>query len=425
MKKNFSLLIILSIILPFFTGCQKDEAGAAENKNLICVRHIQLDSKEKAEEVMKELKEGKTPFEKIAGKYSKCPSKVNGGRVEPFEKGTKDKKFEEAAFRLKINEISEPVETDLGWEIIERLPLPVPTPTPIPTQTPLPPPVRIRHILVEKKEEADEIIKELKEGKDFTELTLEKSACPSRKKGGDLGMIKYKSNLSGPVKEAAFKLKMNEISEPVKSEFGFHVIQRIEPDMKIEVHESEKIRIRHILVEKEEEAKELLRELKEGHDFSEVSVEKSLCPSKKLGGDLGMVSTGTLSKPLENVAFTLKIDEFSEPVKTEYGWHIMQRISPDLVIKLPPVEIKVSHILVVTEEEANKIEAELKKGGDFNKIAKEKSKCTTKNSGGNLGKIKRGDMAGPFEKAAFSLESGGISGPVHLTDGWHIIKRTE
>ena len=419
---KFSILIILCMMLPFITGCKKDEAGASESKNLICVRHIQVDSKEKAEEILKELKEGKRPFEELAGKYSKCPSKVNGGKLEPFGKGTKDKKFEEAAFKLKINEISGPVETELGWEIIERLTPPPPTPTPVP---PTPSPVRIRHILVEKKEEADEIIKELKEGKDFTELAVEKSACPSRKSGGDLGILKYNGNLSGPVKEAAFKLKINEISEPVKSEYGFHVIQRIDPGMKIEVPESEKIRIRHILVEKEEEAKELLKELKEGHDFSEVAVEKSLCPSKQLGGDLGMVEKGTLAKPIENVAFTLKIDEFGEPVKTEYGWHIMQRISPDLVIKVPPLEIKVSHILVNTQEEANKIEAELKKGGDFNKIAKEKSQCSTKNKGGNLGKIKRGDMAAPFEKAAFSLETGGISEPVHLTDGWHIIKRTE
>ena len=419
---KFSILIILCMMLPFITGCKKDEAGASESKNLICVRHIQVDSKEKAEEILKELKEGKRPFEELAGKYSKCPSKVNGGKLEPFGKGTKDKKFEEAAFKLKINEISGPVETELGWEIIERLTPPPPTPTPVP---PTPSPVRIRHILVEKKEEADEIIKELKEGKDFTELALEKSACPSRKKGGYLGMLNYKGNLSGPVKEAAFKLKMNEISEPVKSDYGFHIIQRIEPDLKIEVHESEKIRVRHIVVEEEEEAKEVLKELKEGKDFSEVALNHSLCPSKIKGGDLGMVGMGNLTKPLENVAFKLKIDEFTEPVKSEYGWHIMQRISPDLVIKVPPLEIKVSHILVNTQEEANKIEEELKKGGDFSKIATEKSECSTKSKGGNLGKIKRGDMAAPFEKAAFSLEAGGISEPVHLTDGWHIIKRTE
>ncbi len=419
---RFSILIILCMMVPFITGCKKDEAGASESEQLICVRHIQVDSKEKAEEILKELKEGKESFEKLAGKYSKCPSKINGGKLEPFGKGKKDKKFEEAAFKLKIKEISGPVETELGWEIIERLPLPPPTPTPVP---PTPSPVRIRHILVEKKEEADEIIKELKEGKDFTELAIEKSACPSRKKGGDLGMLNYSGNLAGPVKEAAFKLKMNEISEPVKSEYGFHVIQRIEPDLKIEVHESEKIRIRHIVVEKEEEAKEILKELKEGYDFSEAALEKSLCPSKIHGGDLGMVAMGALTKPLENAAFKLKINEFSEPVKSEYGWHIMQRISPDLVIKMPPLEIKVSHILVDTQEEANKIEEELKKGGDFSKIATEKSKCSTKSKGGNLGKIKRGDMATPFEKAAFSLETGGISEPVHLTDGWHIIKRTE
>lgn len=435
MKKNCIFFIIFLLII--CTACKKSDTGK-NREEVIIVRHIQVDSKEKAEEIMKELKKGKTPFEKLAGKYSKCPSRVNGGKLEPFVRGTKEKKFEEAAFKLKINEVSEPVETDLGWEIIERLPLPTPVPTFTPTVTPVPPPtvtptitpipspVRIRHILVEKKEEAEEIIKELKEGKDFTELALEKSSCPSRIKGGDLGIISYRGNLSGSIKESAFKLKINEISEPVKSEYGFHVIQRIDPRLKIEVPEREKIRVRHILVEEEKEAEEIIERLHKGEDFSEIALEKSQCPSKTCGGDLGMISTGQLAKPLENAAFSLKINELSKPVKTEFGWHVIQRIDPSLVIKILPVEIRVSHILVNTQEEAKKIEEELKKGADFTELAREYSECTaSKDRGGDLGKIKRGDMAKNFQKAAFSLEAGGISEPVQLRDGWHIIKRTE
>ncbi len=60
---------------------------------------------------------------------------------------------------------------------------------------------------MEKKEEADEIIKELKEGKDFTELAIEKSACPSRKKGGDLGMLNYSGNLAGLLKKQLLNLR--------------------------------------------------------------------------------------------------------------------------------------------------------------------------------------------------------------------------
>jgi len=430
LKKNSIFTVSLLLLICLCFSCSRD--------NRIFVRHIQVDSKEKAEEILKELKEEKTSFEKLAGKYSKCPSRVNGGKLEPFTRGTQEKKFEEAALKLKINEVSEPVETELGWEIIERLPLPTPVPTFTPTVTPVPPPtvtptitpipspVRIRHILVEKKEEAEEIIKELKEGKDFTELALEKSSCPSRIKGGDLGIISYRGNLSGSIKEAAFKLKINEISEPVKSEYGFHVIQRIDPRLKIEVPEPAKIRVRHILVEEEKEAEEIIERLHKGEDFSEIALEKSQCPSKTCGGDLGMISTGQLAKPLENAAFSLKINELSKPVKTEFGWHVIQRIDPSLVIKILPVEIRVSHILVNTQEEAKKIEEELKKGADFTVLAGEYSECAaSKDRGGDLGKIKRGDMAKNFQKAAFSLEAGGISEPVQLRDGWHIIKRTE
>lgn len=86
-------------------------------------------------------------------------------------------------------------------------------------------------------------------------------------------------------------------------------------------------------------------------------------------------------------------------------------------------ELKARHILVPTEAEAKKIAAELKKGGDFEKIAKEKS--TDKGSGvngGDLGWFTKEKMVPEFFEAANKLKKGEVSAPVKTSFGWHIIK---
>jgi peptidyl-prolyl cis-trans isomerase C len=86
-------------------------------------------------------------------------------------------------------------------------------------------------------------------------------------------------------------------------------------------------------------------------------------------------------------------------------------------------EVKARHILVKTEEEAKKISDELKKGGDFEKIAREQS--TDKGSGaagGDLGWFTKDKMVPEFADAAFALKKSEVSAPVKSGFGWHIIK---
>ncbi|HEY8531376.1 MAG TPA: peptidyl-prolyl cis-trans isomerase [Limnochorda sp.] len=86
--------------------------------------------------------------------------------------------------------------------------------------------VRARHILVETREEAEAVIKALEEGKRFEELAAEHSLDTATKdKGGDVGFFSRSDNLVASFKEAAFALKVDEVSEPVESPYGFHVIQ--------------------------------------------------------------------------------------------------------------------------------------------------------------------------------------------------------
>jgi len=85
-------------------------------------------------------------------------------------------------------------------------------------------------------------------------------------------------------------------------------------------------------------------------------------------------------------------------------------------------EVHARHILVETEAEAKAIEAELKKGADFADEAKKKSKDPGAANGGDLGYFTKDQMVPEFAEAAFKLDKGQISDPIHTQFGWHIIK---
>jgi peptidyl-prolyl cis-trans isomerase C len=86
-------------------------------------------------------------------------------------------------------------------------------------------------------------------------------------------------------------------------------------------------------------------------------------------------------------------------------------------------EVHARHILVPTEDEAKQIEAQLKGGADFAKLAKEKSKDPSgAENGGDLGWFTKDQMVPEFAEAAFKLDKGQISDPVHTQFGWHIIQ---
>jgi peptidyl-prolyl cis-trans isomerase C len=86
-------------------------------------------------------------------------------------------------------------------------------------------------------------------------------------------------------------------------------------------------------------------------------------------------------------------------------------------------EVQARHILVETEDEAKKIAADLKQGGDFAAVAKEKSKDPgSKDQGGDLGYFGKDQMVPEFAEAAFKLGKGQISDPIKTQFGWHVIK---
>ena len=89
-----------------------------------------------------------------------------------------------------------------------------------------------------------------------------------------------------------------------------------------------KIKCSHILVEKQSQALEILERIKAGEKFGKLAKELSNdSGSAKRDGNLGYFSRGKMVKEFENTAFKLEVGQISEPVKTQYGYHIIKRLS--------------------------------------------------------------------------------------------------
>ena len=85
--------------------------------------------------------------------------------------------------------------------------------------------------------------------------------------------------------------------------------------------------------------------------------------------------------------------------------------------------IAAKHILIDHDYEANDIAKLLNEGVTFEELAKKRSKCPSSHQGGDLGEFRSGQMVESFEKAAFALKVGEISGAVRTQFGYHLIKR--
>ena len=91
---------------------------------------------------------------------------------------------------------------------------------------------------------------------------------------------------------------------------------------------ADKIKCSHILLKKQSEALLILERLKKGESFDKLAKELSIDRgSGKRGGDLGYFGRGAMVKPFEVASFNLEKNQISEPVKTEFGYHIIKRIA--------------------------------------------------------------------------------------------------
>lgn len=212
--------------------------------------------------------------------------------------------------------------------------------------------VRASHILIKVKPNAPAtdtlraynrllaLKKRIENGEDFAMVASGKggSEDPSAaSNGGDLGFFNA-FQMVYPFEDAAYNTEKGEISNPFRTRFGYHIVKVTEKRPARGTIETS-----HIMVatskktgpngNKEEEAKinEIYQKLKNGSNFEEMVRKHSDDPSSnKKGGVLPTFGTGTTTRMVpafEDAAFSIKNDgDFSPPVKTSYGYHIVKRI---------------------------------------------------------------------------------------------------
>jgi peptidyl-prolyl cis-trans isomerase C len=86
---------------------------------------------------------------------------------------------------------------------------------------------------------------------------------------------------------------------------------------------------RHILVDTEEECLALKDRIDGGEDFADVAKGHSNCPSKAQGGDLGQFGPGMMVKEFDEVVFSADVNTLQGPVKTQFGYHLLEVTSRD------------------------------------------------------------------------------------------------
>lgn len=87
--------------------------------------------------------------------------------------------------------------------------------------------IKASHILVEKKPKAEEVLEKIRQGESFSEMAKKHSKGPSGKRGGNLGFF-TRGKMVKEFEQAAFSLDKGEVSDIVKTKFGYHIIKRTE-----------------------------------------------------------------------------------------------------------------------------------------------------------------------------------------------------
>ncbi|MGB9749382.1 MAG: peptidylprolyl isomerase [Caldisericia bacterium] len=209
--------------------------------------------------------------------------------------------------------------------------------------------VRARHILIkvdegadektvnEKKALAEELRQRILKGEDFAKLAKEYSEDPgSKDNGGDLGFFS-KGQMVKEFENAAFSLKPGEISEVIKTQYGFHIIQVLDTKIRGRSYDQpEKVKAKHILIKVDKTAtqedikkktdlvNEIYNKLLKGADFDSLAKEYSEdTDTKDKGGDLGEVSKGSKGDAWDSVVFALKKGTFSKPFESNDGYEIV------------------------------------------------------------------------------------------------------
>ncbi len=202
----------------------------------------------------------------------------------------------------------------------------------------------VSHILIRAPEEgspedlkklrfkAEQAYKQLQAGTDFAQVSAGFSDAPNALEGGKLGW-KTSAQLPSLFLEALKPLQPGQLTQILRSPNGFHILKVNDRRGGSSPLVIDQTHARHILVKlsevvSEQEAKHKLTSIKErldnGADFAEMARQYSEDGSASKGGDLGWLNPGDVVPLFEKAMATLAINQISEPVRTQFGYHIIQ-----------------------------------------------------------------------------------------------------
>ena len=182
---------------------------------------------------------------------------------------------------------------------------------------------------------AQDLAARASKGEDFAQLAIANSNSQTALDGGQLGWKKG-NQLPQFILDLVTKMKPGDVSAPVRTPSGFHIVklnERRDGQTKVMVNQ---IHVRHILmktneIDDDETVRQKLGKLRErilnGEDFAGLASTNSADPgSAPDGGDLGWTGPGTFVPEFDKALADLKVNEISQPFKTRYGWHIAQML---------------------------------------------------------------------------------------------------
>jgi len=182
------------------------------------------------------------------------------------------------------------------------------------------------------KNKLSEITQQLAEGADFKQLAIANSDDQSALEGGDLGWRKL-AQLPLPFSESLKNLELGQVSEPIRSGAGFHLLKLYERkgggEQLIEQHFARHILLTPNQIRDEQQTVELLEDIRtqiiEGGDFAKLAKQHSKDPGSALkGGSLGWSTPGLFVPEFEQTMGSIELNEISAPFQSQFGWHILQ-----------------------------------------------------------------------------------------------------
>jgi peptidyl-prolyl cis-trans isomerase SurA len=182
------------------------------------------------------------------------------------------------------------------------------------------------------KNKLSEITQQLAEGADFKQLAIANSDDQSALEGGDLGWRKL-AQLPLLFSESLENLEPEQVSEPIRSGAGFHLLKLYERkgggEQLIEQHFARHILLTPNQIRDEQQTVELLEDIRtqiiEGEDFSKLAKQYSKDPGSALkGGNLGWSTPGLFVPEFEQTMGSIALNEISAPFQSQFGWHILQ-----------------------------------------------------------------------------------------------------